>query len=144
MFSKSCEYAIRASVFIATQALEERRTSLVDIAKEIGSPEAFTAKILQSLVKNKIVNSMKGPHGGFGIDQSKLSKIKLSQIVYAIDGDSIYKGCGLGLPECSEKEPCPVHAKFKAIRNQLRSMLETTSLLELATGLEKGLTFLRR
>ncbi len=144
MFSKTCEYAIRAAVYIATQTLEDRRVSLIDTAKQIGSPEAFTAKILQELVRNNIVNSMKGPSGGFGIERSKLSKIRLSQIVYAFDGDSIYKGCGLGLAECSEKEPCPVHEKFKVIRNQLRGMLENTSLLELALGLEKGLTVLKR
>ncbi|MBL7930491.1 MAG: Rrf2 family transcriptional regulator [Bacteroidia bacterium] len=144
MFSKTCEYAIRAAVYIAKQALEEKRVSLVDIAKQIGSPEAFTAKILQDLVRHNIVNSMKGPSGGFGIDNSRLSKIKLSHIVQAIDGDSIYKGCGLGLPECSEKEPCPVHEKFKVIRSELRMMLEKTSLFELASGLEKGLTVLKR
>jgi len=144
MFSKTCEYAIRASVYIATQSLDGRRVSLVDTAKQIGSPEAFTAKILQELVRNSIVNSMKGPSGGFGIEKSKLSKIRLSQVVHAIDGDSIYKGCGLGLHECSEKAPCPVHDKFKVIRNQLRAMLEKTSLLELAQGLEKGLTVLKR
>lgn len=144
MFSKACEYAIRASVYIATQTLNGRRVSLVDTAREIGSPEAFTAKILQDLVRNNIVNSLKGPSGGFGMEKGRLAKIKLSQIVYAIDGDSIYSGCGLGLPECSEKEPCPVHDKFKVIRDRLRVMLETTSLFELATGLEKGLTFLKR
>lgn len=144
MFSKSCEYAIRATVFISQQSINDQRVSLVDIAREIGSPEAFTAKILQALVRNNIVNSLKGPHGGFGIDKQQLPKVKLSQIVYAIDGDSIYKGCGLGLPECSEKEPCPVHDKFKNIRQQLKRMLETTNLLELANGLNKGLTFLKR
>lgn len=144
MFSKTCEYAIRAAVYIATQTLTDRRVSLVDIAKQIGSPEAFTAKILQDLVRHDIVNSMKGPSGGFGIEKSRLLKIRLSHIVHAIDGDSIYKGCGLGLPECSEKEPCPVHEKFKVIRNELRLMLEKTSLMELATGLEKGLTVLKR
>lgn len=144
MFSKTCEYAIRAAVYISRQALEEKRVSLIDIAREIGSPEAFTAKILQALVHHEIVNSMKGPSGGFGVDKNRLSRIKLSHIVEAIDGNSIYKGCGLGLPECSEKEPCPVHEKFKIIRNELRMMLEKTSLFELASGLEKGLTVLKR
>jgi len=144
MFSKACEYGIRATVFIAKQSQESKRSNLKNIAKGINSPEPFTAKILQQLTRNKIISSVTGPNGGFDIDVLKMPKIKLSQIVFAIDGDSVYRSCGLGLSECSEKEPCPVHDKFKVIRNELRVMLETTSVNELALGLKKGLTFLKR
>lgn len=144
MFSKACEYGIKAAIYIAVQSNQGNRVSLKDIAKEIDSPEAFTAKILQQLAKNNIIDSVKGPTGGFEIDPKKLSKIKLSQIVSAIDGDSIYKGCGVGLKECSEKKPCPVHDKFKKIRNELRQMLEGTNLQELSLGLKEGLTYLKR
>jgi len=144
MFSKACEYGIRAAVYVAVQSIEERRVNLKEIAKAIESPEAFTAKILQQLVKNNIVNSVKGPSGGFEIDKTQLWQIKLSQIVSAIDGDSIYMGCGLGLKECDEKKPCPVHEKFKDIRDGLKDMLETTSLEELSMGMKGGLTFLKR
>ncbi len=144
MFSKACEYGIRAIIFISVQSHQSKRVSLKEISRAIDSPEAFTAKILQILSKNNLVDSTKGPSGGFEIDQKKMQKIKLSQVVLAIDGDSIYKGCGLGLKECSEKHPCPVHNKFKRIRNELKSMLETTSIYELSLGLKDGSTFLRR
>ncbi|WP_317900058.1 RrF2 family transcriptional regulator [Aurantibacillus circumpalustris] len=144
MFSKSCEYAIRATIYIAVQSNQDRRVGIKDISKEIDSPEAFTAKILQQLSRERIIDSVKGPNGGFAIDTERMSKIKLSQIVLAIDGDSVYKGCGLGFKECSEKQPCPVHDKFKVVRNELRKMLESTTVLELSLGLKKGLTFLHR
>lgn len=144
MFSKACEYGIRATIYIATQSKECVRVSLKDIADQIDSPVAFTAKILQELARNHIVDSVKGPAGGFEIAPSKLRKIKLSQIVSAIDGDQIYKGCGLGLPKCSEAEPCPVHEKFAKIRNKLRQMLENTSVEELAEDTLEGMTFLKR
>ncbi len=144
MFSKACEYGIRASLHIAVQSEAGRRTSLKEIAFATNSPEAFTAKVLQQLVKNKIIESVKGPTGGFEIDRSRMESIKLSQIVSAIDGDDIYKGCGLGLSSCNEVCPCPVHERFKIIRGQLRDMLETTSLRELAQGLKEGMTFLKR
>ena len=140
---KACEYGIRASIYIAGQSHKDKRVSLKDIAKEIGSPVAFTAKILQELSKNKIIDSVKGPSGGFQIEQKRIHKIKLSHIVLAIDGDSIYKGCGLGLKECSEKVPCPVHNQFKAIRNNIISMLENTNLSDLSLGLKDGSTFLK-
>lgn len=144
MFSKACEYGIKAALYIATQSLQGERVMLKEIAREINSPEAFTAKILQQLARHRIVDSLKGPYGGFLIEKKRISEIRLSEIVSAIDGDSIYRGCGLGLEQCNAKQPCPLHDKFVDIRNSLRKMLENTSLYELASGLEVGLTFLKR
>ncbi|MDW5290675.1 Rrf2 family transcriptional regulator [Formosa sp. PL04] len=144
MFSKACEYGIRASIFIALSSLEERRVSPKEIAKEINSPEAFTAKILQALAKHNVVNSIKGAHGGFEINKKDIKTIKLSDIVDAIDGDNIYKGCGLGLHECDENRPCPMHEKFKSVRDELRYMLESTDLESLALDIKLGETFLKR
>ncbi|MBO6828795.1 MAG: Rrf2 family transcriptional regulator [Muricauda sp.] len=102
MFSKACEYGIRSAVYIALQSLEGRRVSVGEIAEEIDSPVAFTAKILQQLTRNNIVRSVKGPHGGFEIEREDMDTVKLNMIVKAIDGDKIYMGCGLGLKECNE------------------------------------------
>lgn len=143
MFSKACEYGIKAAIFITTKSYEGKRVSPKEIALEIDSPQAFTAKILQALVKHDIVCSIKGAHGGFEIDRDNISKIKLSQIVNAIDGDSIYSGCGLGLQKCDENHPCPVHDKFKGVRDELKSMLENTSLEELALNIKSGTSFLK-
>ncbi|WP_242130796.1 RrF2 family transcriptional regulator [Aestuariivivens marinum] len=143
MFSKACEYGIKAIIFIAIKSNEGIRVSPKEIAKEIDSPEAFTAKILQALAKNNVVNSIKGAYGGFEIAKSQLPLIKLADIVDAIDGDSIYKGWGLGLKACDENHPCPVHDKFKSIREGLREMLEHTTLEELAFNIKSGASFLK-
>ena len=144
MFSKACEYGIRAAIYIAQQSMQNRKSGLKEIAEAIDSPEAFTSKILQTLVRHQVICSEKGPSGGFAIDLQKLESVKLSHIVKVIDGDGIYKGCGLGLKACNEERPCPVHDQFKEIRNELRNMLETTSVLHLAFGLREGLTFLKQ
>lgn len=144
MFSKACEYAIRATVYIALKSLEGSRVSLKDIAREIDSPEAFTAKILQKLARSGVVESSKGQVGGFSITREKIDSVRLQDVVFAIDGNAIYEGCGLGLKECNARQPCPLHEKFAAIRTDLKNMLQNTSLYELATGLEVGLTFLKR
>ena len=143
MFSKACEYGIRATVYIALRAQEQSRVSLKDIAREIDSPVAFTAKILQQLAKHQVVSSVKGASGGFEMSPQTLQNLKLTHVVMAIDGDRLYRGCGLGLKICSEAQPCPVHHKFKKIREQVRHMLETTTILELAEELKNGSGFLR-
>jgi len=143
MFSKACEYGIIASIFIAINSRDGRRVSPKEIAKEIDSPQAFTAKILQDLVRANIINSVKGAYGGFEIDKKDISNIKLSQIVNAIDGDKIYNGCGLGLHTCDEEHPCPVHDKFKIVRSELKNMLENTNLEQLALDIQSGASFLK-
>ena len=144
MFSKACQYGIKASVYIASQSSMGNRVSLKDIAFNIDTPEAFTAKILHQLAKRNILKSLKGPGGGFEIPTGMAEGIKLSHIVSAIDGDSTYIGCALGFDSCDALQPCPMHHKFVDIRNDLRKMLETTSLYELANGLDVGLSFLKR
>jgi Rrf2 family iron-sulfur cluster assembly transcriptional regulator len=143
MFSKTSEYGIRATIFIASESYQNKRVGLKDIAKKIDSPEAFTAKILQILSKDNLINSIKGVGGGFEIPRETMRNIKLAQIVNALEGDQIFTGCGLGLTHCSDDHPCPMHEKFKTIRNELAFMLENTNLEELALGIKSGDTFLR-
>lgn len=143
MFSKACEYGIRASIFIASKSLNSERVRLRDVAKQIETPEAFTAKIMQDLARCGIVNSIKGPKGGFEIDQSKMNTIKLKDIVVAIDGNQIFTSCGLGLKKCNAEKPCPIHDDFARIRNGLDEMLETTLLSTLANQVHDGDAYLR-
>ena len=143
MFSKSCEYGIRATIFIASKCCENRKVGLKEIAVAIDSPIAFTAKILQKLTKDKIIHSTKGVNGGFEVFQNDLKTIRLIQIVEAIDGDSVFSSCGLGLENCSETHPCPVHFEFKEIKEQLFIMLKNTSLEQLALEVKSGSSFLK-
>lgn len=144
MFSKACQYGIKAAIFIAIKSQEKSRVNLSDISKEIDSPIAFTAKVLQKLSKNGIIDSVKGASGGFEIKSDQLDKIMISQIVDSIDGNPVYTNCGLGFGNCSETRPCSVHFKFKSIREDLKEMLETTSLLELSNNINNKLAFMRR
>lgn len=132
MFSKACEYGIRATAYIARESKKGNRSSLKEIAKEINSPIAFTAKILQSLSKSEIIHSVKGSAGGYEVYFSELGKLTLCDVVDAIDGNHIYEGCAVGLKECTKERPCPVHFKFEKIRKDLKQMLKNTTLLQLA------------
>lgn len=143
MFSKRCEYGIRAVILVAGESLKGNRVSLKYISAKIGSPVAFTAKILQSLTNEGILLSRKGPNGGFEIPVEALEAISLFEIVVALDGDKIYSGCGLGLPECSEDHPCPIHDHFKMVRADLNAMAKKTNLLQMANGLISGKTHLK-
>ncbi|EOZ96863.1 transcriptional regulator, BadM/Rrf2 family [Indibacter alkaliphilus LW1] len=142
MFSKTCKYAINAMIYVASLPIGNERASLKDISKAINSPEAFTAKILQALVRDDLLISVKGPHGGFSIN-GKASEIYLAQIVDSIDGNLLFTGCALGLKKCAEEHPCAVHYKFKAIREHLTGMLHSTNLTDMADRVNNGISFLK-
>jgi Rrf2 family protein len=89
------------------------------------------------------VSSIKGPSGGFYIEPKK-KQIPLIDIVKAIDGDGLFLSCGLGIKNCSEKKPCPIHYEYKTIRDQIKEMLRTSTIQELAEGLVNGDTFLTK
>lgn len=143
MFSKTCEYAIRAMIFIAQKTREGDRIGIKDIARGIDSPEHFIAKILQELSRKGIVQSAKGPNGGFYLDNVSMNR-SLADIVRAVDGDKIFQGCGLGLRQCSESQPCPIHHEFKKIRFGLFEMLNNSKVGAFTDALESSLAFLKR
>jgi Rrf2 family transcriptional regulator, iron-sulfur cluster assembly transcription factor len=143
MLSKACEYGIRATLHIAAQSLQGKRVVLPEISKAIDSPEPFTAKILQQLAKAKLVQSNKGPNGGFSVSEKDMERIKLKDLVLAIDGEALFTECGLGLKSCDENSPCPIHHTFKPIRNQIIAMMENTSLKDLSQQVEAGNTVLK-
>lgn len=143
MFSKACEYAIRAMLYVAGKSREKARVGIKEIAAAIDSPEPFMAKILQDLSRKGLISSIKGPHGGFFLEESHL-KGSIADVVTAIDGDQLFTGCGLGLKACNEKKPCPIHFEFKEIRSNLKSMLQSTTLEDFAGNLEKRRYYLKR
>ncbi|ASE60731.1 Rrf2 family transcriptional regulator [Chryseobacterium indologenes] len=143
MFSKTCEYALRALIYIAQQSKNGSRVGIKDISKSISSPEYFIAKILQDLSRKGFVQSAKGPNGGFYMDQNNLN-VSIADIVREVDGDKLFSGCGLGLEQCSETHPCPLHDQFKSIRDNLREMLENSKIQEFVDNLDLQLTYLKR
>lgn len=143
MFSKTCEYALRALIYITQQTKNGGRIGIKDIAAGIDSPEYFIAKILQDLSRKGFVQSAKGPTGGFYLDNISLNR-SLAEIVKEMDGDKIFSGCALGLKECSETHPCPVHNEFKRIRNNLQKMLNDMKIGDFVDQLDAQEAFLKR
>ena len=142
MFSKACEYAIKASIYIARQSLQQKRVNVKEVSESIDAPVAFTAKILQVLCRENILQSVRGQQGGFVFDEIKQKEIKIFDLVRIFDGDGLFTQCGLGLHKCSSENPCPVHDDFKMVREKLLEMTQKHSLYDLALKTESGLAWL--
>ncbi|POY35162.1 transcriptional regulator [Solitalea longa] len=137
MLSKTCEYAIRALVYIVFKSQKGNKLSIKDIAYEIDSPEHFTAKILQTLSRQGIVSSTKGPNGGFYIEKDS-SPIPIINVIKAIDGPKPLDTCVLGLKACNDLEPCPMHKDYKGIKQNLLALFSTKTIQDLAEDVAEG------
>lgn len=137
MFSTSCDYGLQAMLFLALHHTEGENIDLTSIAKELDIPKHFLSKILQILVKHKLLVSMKGPTGGFRLNRDP-SEISLIEIIEAIDGLDIFNECGIGFKKCNDDHPCPIHHEYKEVRNKIQKLFENKSLQELTEDVRNG------
>jgi Rrf2 family protein len=137
MFSKSCEYGIKSVIYIAQHSSELNPVNVGLISKGINAPEFFIAKILQDLSKKRFINSLKGPKGGFFITEEQ-RKLPIMELVKIIDGDDIFSKCVLGLENCSNLNPCPMHNEYQNIRKDTINMLENNSIQDFCSLINKN------
>lgn len=132
MFSKSTEYALRAIIYLAQKSSADQKISITELSEAIDSPKSFTAKILQKLTRDQVlISSITGPNGGFYLTETAKKK-SLLHVLTLLDDESVITGCILGLKECSEKNPCPMHSQYRKIKPQLLEMLDRKTIAELA------------
>jgi len=141
MFSKSTEYALRAVVYLAENSSEESRFGIKTIANDLGFPEPYLAKVLQHLVRRKIIQSAKGPNGGFYVSKATMN-ISLLEIIDANEGLDFFKKCGLGLHECNDAKPCPIHDDYGKFRDGLYKILSEKKIKDIVNDLENGMAFM--
>ncbi|ASB48615.1 RrF2 family transcriptional regulator [Alkalitalea saponilacus] len=143
MLSKASEYAIRALVYITIKNRDAVRPGYREISREIEAPEQFTAKILQTCVRNKLLQSVRGRGGGFFFDPES-KPLTLIEIINTIEGMSLFTRCGIGLSKCSDTAPCPIHKEYAVIRDQYQQLTTNTTIDNLADKIISGEGVLNR
>lgn len=142
MLTKSTEYAIRALVYIQLMSWDKKRPGVNEIAKEIESPPAFTAKILQILTKHKLIESSKGRGGGFYFNEEN-KNLTLYKVIIVLEGDSCFIKCGFGLKNCSDKNPCPLHDRYIKVRGEFLKIAESETIQTISKKIADGKAFLK-
>ncbi len=136
MLSKTCKYAVRAAIYLTVNSGDKKKTGIKVIAKELDIPSPFLGKILQTLVKYKILSSAKGPYGGFGLAKNA-DDITLYDIVVAIDGTDLFRQCLISTRTCFEnRKQCALHSRYKKISREIRHLFKSYSLQDLATEIK--------
>ncbi len=123
--------------YIALHSSSDKNVELTEIAREQDIPKHFLSKILQLLVREKLLYSMKGPTGGFRLTRAP-DEITLIEIVDAIDGLDIFHQCGIGFKSCDDQNPCPIHHDYKVIRERVNNLFSTKTLEALKEEVQNG------
>lgn len=129
MLSKSCEYGLRAALYLASLD-EEGYVPISTISEELDISFPFLTKIFQKLNDAGLLTSQRGPKGGVALTKTA-DEVTLYEIVVAIDGDDLFQECVLGLPGCGDAEPCPLHDEWAEERSRLETLFRNASLAEL-------------
>lgn len=133
MFTKSTEYALRASIYIAQASSLEHKLSIQEIADQINAPRHFTAKILQKLsgTSQAIILSRPGPSGGFYMTEEAKNEV-IYRIIEDMGEKQVIEDCVLGFESCNDDRPCALHKDYKPIKSKLLHLFKTKTILELA------------
>ncbi|MDQ1772907.1 Rrf2 family transcriptional regulator [Labilibaculum sp. A4] len=134
MLSNTCKYAIRSVIYLSLNGTEGKKIGIKKISEDLEIPTPFLGKILQSLARQKLLTSTKGPHGGFGMGK-KPSEITLMNIVEIVDGLDMFENCLIGMRPCkthtNKQSPCPVHNQFGSIRQTIYDLFNGKTIGEL-------------
>jgi len=133
--SKSCIYAIRAALFLTIENTGNY-IAIRQVSEELDIPFHYLTKILQILGHQNIIVSTKGPGGGIRLKKSA-GEISLYDIIYAVDGDSAFNQCTLGLAECSEENPCILHDLCYGTKQTLLTNVKKKSLSDIAGSISR-------
>ena len=141
MLSKTCKTAIKAVIYLCSKFETGQNAGIKEVSEFINASEHTVGKILQTLVKQDVIKSLKGPSGGFFISKEQ-QKQPIINIVEAIDGRQIFTSCGLGLSKCSSRHPCPIHYEYKEARDMMEKLFRENNVMNLCEPVSKGLAYL--
>jgi len=141
MLSNASKYAIKAMLYLVLHSNESNKIGVKSLAKKLMVPEPFLAKILQKLVKDNLLSSIKGPNGGFYTSESNANHT-ICDILLSIDRHVLFDKCFMGLEKCNETNPCPLHNMVVAFKNNLLDKFNNQTLAEFAQEIDANSAFL--
>jgi Rrf2 family transcriptional regulator, nitric oxide-sensitive transcriptional repressor len=126
MFSQTVEYALRAMVFLASKSPASCTTA--EISKATRVPPAYTAKVLQGLIRTGLLNSRRGIGGGVSLVKSP-QELTILEVVSAVEPIGRIRHCPLGLAAHGVRL-CPLHRRMDNALALVEQALASTTLAE--------------
>lgn len=143
MFSKTFGYAVRAATYVVIHGTDGKKVSLQELSQNLEIPHHFLAKVMQDIVRHGILDSIKGPSGGFYVNE-RTAATPAVEVLKITDGSLVFDQCAMGIKRCNARFPCPLHDDFATCRNGMLKSLSEKTLGDLSKVVEDGSAFLIR
>lgn len=142
MLSNASKYTIKAMLYLMMHASKDNKIGAKVIAKDLNIPEPFLAKLLQQLVRFRLLSSTKGPKGGFYISKQN-AKHSICDILEVIEGQELFNDCFMELEKCDALNPCPVHFIVADFKVNLYKKFKQLNLQEFTDEIDINSNFLQ-
>jgi len=126
VFSQTVEYALRAVVHLASQMPVACTTDQVAEATRV--PRAYLSKVLQALVRGRVVQSQRGLGGGMTLARSP-EELTILAVVNAVEPIERIRTCPLGLA-AHGVHLCPLHRRLDNAMASVEEAFAATTLAE--------------
>ena len=132
IYSKTCEYAIRSLVYFSDHS-EKKSATVKEVGNESRVPSSYVAKIFQCLVQSRVLNSQRGPAGGYSM-AVPASELTLLKIFHALDdlSKSPFSNCIMGFDKCNDKNPCLLHPIWTKAKEEMLEKLAASTISDVA------------
>ena len=124
------DYGIRSVLYLARQPYK-KISFVTEISEQYKIPRSFLAKILQKLVKAKIVRSYRGVKGGFSLAR-QAKDISVLDVLEAIEGKMAMNLCLSDKKKCDFSRNCPVHSVWANVQSKIIEILKKSNFEELS------------
>lgn len=129
ILSQTAVYALKAVLFLAES--KECPLRVDDISEALDVPRNYLSKILHVLAREGLLDSTRGPKGGFCLARLP-SDVTLADVINEFDDTAGASGCLLGRERCSDQHPCAAHARWKDVSASVKAFLNGTTIEDLA------------
>src|SRR6185295_2459342 len=133
--SKKADYALLAMGHLAAHA--DRNASARELAESYDIPAELLAKVLQKLVRARLLASHQGIRGGYGLGRPA-DRISVADVIQAIDGPLTVTACSDADHSCDQYAKCNIRDPLWRIKDRIVSALAATSVADLAADMPVG------
>ena len=132
--SKISDYGLRLVLTLSQRHLDGENYSARDLARITDLPRPVVSKALKMLAKEQILGSERGVNGGYRLLKGP-EKISVGEVLRALEGPILIKGCLEADSDCANIEKCTVRFNWEKINRSIGNVLDSVSLANLMTPL---------
>ena len=129
--SKKADYALMAMKHLAQKRVSPS-SSAREIAEQYDIPIELMAKVLQRLVRMRLLASTQGTRGGYMLGRPA-TDISVADVIEAIDGPFTVTACSTDKHDCEQFNKCSIRDPLWQIRERIAAALGTVTIAEIAT-----------